>query len=213
MSNAVPKQIPNYLESGLSRYLTADQLAAIQRVKIGIGGAGGLGSNVAVILTRSGFKHFEIIDRDTVEPSNLNRQDYAPADIGLAKVDVLKKRILSLNPDAEVITHQAEWSPKNEESSFKNCDIIIEAFDRAEMKRDFVESYGKSGRMLVSGLGMAGISGNSVTSVKTLGNIYFVGDGATAIEDGHPPLAPRVVQCAAKMADVILQSVLRPSAT
>ena len=61
----------NTFEKALLRYLTAEQLAAIQKTKIGIGGAGGLGSHVATILTRSGFRQFEILDKDIVEASNL----------------------------------------------------------------------------------------------------------------------------------------------
>jgi sulfur carrier protein ThiS adenylyltransferase len=57
----------NPFEQGLLRYLTKEQLAIIQKQHIGIGGAGGLGSNVAMILTRSGFKHFQIIDSDIID--------------------------------------------------------------------------------------------------------------------------------------------------
>ena len=86
----------NLFEQGLSTYLTKDQIETIQSVKVGIGGAGGLGSNVAMILTRSGFKHLEILDHDVIDPSNLNRQQYFVHEINQPKVDTLKKRLLEL---------------------------------------------------------------------------------------------------------------------
>ena len=61
----------NIFEQGLLKYLKPEQLALIQSKKIGIGGAGGLGSNCAMMLVRSGFKNLEIIDQDVIDASNL----------------------------------------------------------------------------------------------------------------------------------------------
>src|SRR5580704_18543975 len=99
----------NLFEQGLLKYLKPEQLTLIQSKKIGIGGAGGLGSNCAMMLVRSGFKTLEIIDQDLIDASNLNRQQYYTAEIGLAKVDVLKKRLLDINPDADITIHQMKW--------------------------------------------------------------------------------------------------------
>lgn len=66
----------NSFEKGLSDYIGHDRLSKIQQIKIGIAGAGGLGSNCAFNLVRSGFTKFKIVDFDLVEPSNLNRQFY-----------------------------------------------------------------------------------------------------------------------------------------
>lgn len=81
----------NIFEQGLLKYLKPEQLGLIQSKKVGIGGAGGLGSNCAMILVRSGFKNLEIIDHDIIYPSNLNRQQYYSAEVGLPKVQQLKK--------------------------------------------------------------------------------------------------------------------------
>src|SRR5271154_5591556 len=105
----------NILEQGLLRYLKPEQLARIQSKKIGIGGAGGLGSNCAMMLVRSGFKNLEIIDQDVIDASNLNRQQYFLKELGLPKVDVLKKRLLDINPDAHIMIHQTQWHEGNAE--------------------------------------------------------------------------------------------------
>src|SRR5476649_2700716 len=98
----------NIFEQGLLKYLKPEQLALIQSKKVGIGGAGGLGSNCAMVLVRSGFKNLEIIDQDLIDASNLNRQQYYTSEIGLPKVEMLKKRLLDINPDANILTHQAK---------------------------------------------------------------------------------------------------------
>jgi sulfur carrier protein ThiS adenylyltransferase len=202
----------NVFESALRRYLSDPQLNTIRNARIGIGGAGGLGSNVAIALIRTGFRHLEIIDKDIVEASNLNRQDYTIADIGKPKVECLKARILSINPDADITIHRSEWTPVNAEHFFKDATIIIEAFDKAATKTHFVEYYAPRVSFIISGNGMAGIMPNtSATTVRKTGNIFLIGDGITSIEDNHPPLAPRVLQCAAKIAEVTLNLLNLPN--
>jgi sulfur carrier protein ThiS adenylyltransferase len=200
----------NTFETALLRYLKPEELAAIQAARIGIGGAGGLGSNVAVILARTGFKHFEIIDKDVVEPSNLNRQHYTLADIGKPKVDRLKAALLSINPDIKIITHQREWPSETAEGLFEDCAIMVEAFDKAACKHAFVDHYRKRAKYVVSGNGMAGLNIDTDIAIRKIGNLYLIGDGATDINDGHPPLAPRVMETAAKMAGLILKLTLAP---
>ena len=143
-----------------------------------------------------------------VEASNLNRQDYTVSDIGRPKIELLKARLQSINPDVFVVTHKAEWTRANAGSFFQGFPVLVEAFDKAEFKRDFVEWASVNAGCVVSGNGMAGLTGGDPTSVKQTGNIYLIGDGTTSINDGHPPLAPRVVQCAAKMAEIVLRLTL-----
>jgi sulfur carrier protein ThiS adenylyltransferase len=197
--------IMNIFETALLRYLKPEQLAAIQRTKIGIGGAGGLGSNVAVILTRTGFRRFEILDKDVVEASNLNRQNYTLADIGKPKVECLKRFLLSINPDVELTLRQQEWAKEKTSGLFQDCTIMVEAFDKAIFKFDFVEYYRARTPYVVSGNGMAGLNVTTELSTRKAGNVFIIGDGTTDIANGHPPLAPRVIECAAKMANTILQ--------
>ncbi|MDP8212894.1 MAG: sulfur carrier protein ThiS adenylyltransferase ThiF [Candidatus Zapsychrus exili] len=198
----------NQFHEGLLKYLTQEQFDKIQSVNIGIGGAGGLGSNVAIILVRSGFKNIEILDLDTIEPSNLNRQQYFINEIGQNKIDTLKNRLLKINPDLNIKAHHVKWSKNNGENFFKNCEFIIEAFDKTEYKHEFVEYYQDKAPTIITGNGMAGISNEHPILVKKLDNIYFVGDNKTDTNDGHPPMSPRVTMCASMMAEVVLKQTL-----
>jgi len=198
----------NILEQGLLKYLKPEQLALIQSKKIGIGGAGGLGSNCAMMLVRTGFKHLEIIDQDVIDASNLNRQQYFANEVGLGKVEVTKERLLAINPDANIIIHHSQWNEGNADTFFKGFDFIVEAFDVADWKYRFAQYYAPRFPVVVSGVGMAGLTQKEPMTVKKIGNIYICGDRTTNSHDGHPPMAPRVTQCAAMMAEVILDLTL-----
>ena len=203
----------NIFEQGLLKYLKPEQLALIQSKKVGIGGAGGLGSNCAMMLVRSGFKNLEIIDQDVIDASNLNRQQYFTAEIGLPKVDTLKKRLLDINPDANILIHQTKWHEGNAENFFKGFDYIVEAFDVTDWKYRFVQYYAPRFAVIVSGVGMAGLSEKKPMTVKKMGNVYICGDRSTDSAQGHPPMAPRVTQCAAMMAEIILDLSLGGATT
>ena len=198
----------NPFETALLRYLSPQQLATIQSKKIAIGGAGGLGSNVAVALVRTGFRLLTILDKDVVDASNFNRQDYTLKDIGRPKVEALKERLLSINPDLQVVGIKQSWAERSAGRPFQNCDIVVEAFDQAEWKFRFVEFYRTRAPFVVSGNGMAGLLQKAPMTLKKVGNVYLVGDGTTSITDGNPPLAPRVIQCAARMAEIVLDLTL-----
>ncbi len=199
----------NLFDQGLLRYLKPEQLKKIRSFKIGIGGAGGLGSNAAVILARSGFDHFEILDQDTIDPSNLNRQQYFLDEVGKPKVDILRKRLLDINPDIRLTTHQVHWTPDQGDQYFSGCNFIIEAFDQAAWKFQFVEYYQDKTKFLISGNGMAGLLEKKPMRIRKLGNIYMVGDSTTDSAQGHPPMAPRVTACAAMMTEVVLDLALQ----
>ena len=198
----------NVFEHGLLKYLKPEQLSLIQSKRVGIGGAGGLGSNCAMMLVRSGFKHLEIIDQDVIDASNLNRQQYFTAEIGKPKVTVTKQRLLDINPDATIIIHQQKWLEENAVDFFKGYDYIVEAFDVADFKFRFVQYYAPRFPVVVSGVGMAGLLDKKPMTVKKMGNVYLCGDRSTDSAQGHPPMAPRVTQCAGLMAEIILDLTL-----
>ena len=198
----------NIFEEGLLKYLKPEQLALIQSKRIGMGGAGGLGSNCAMMLVRSGFKHLEIIDQDLIDASNLNRQQYFTAEIGSPKVEKLKQRLLDINPDADILIHQAKWHEGNAADLFKGFDFIVEAFDVTDWKYRFVQYYAARFPVIVSGVGMAGLTEKGPMDVKKMGNVYICGDRSTDSAQGHPPMAPRVTRCAAMMAEIILDLTL-----
>lgn len=195
--------------AALLKYMSKEQIEKVQRTKVGIAGCGGLGSNIANALVRSGFSDIEMIDHDEIEPSNLNRQNYFLDEIGFSKVEMTAKRLIGINPDICIIAKKLFLHKNNISEQFKDRDIIFEAFDSAESKKLFLETFGNSGKLLIMGSGMAGISNEKPIAVRKIkDNVYIVGDEEADISKGLPPLAPRVIACAAMMAGVALERVL-----
>jgi sulfur carrier protein ThiS adenylyltransferase len=190
-------------------YYTERQYAAIRLTTIGIAGAGGLGSNCATYLVRSGFEKFVIADFDVVEISNLNRQAYVPADIGKPKVLCLKESLTRINPRLYIEAHQVILNPGNAAEIFESCDVVVEAFDKPENKAWFVNLFIASAKLVVSASGLAGY-GNSdrIVTRRVRDNFYLIGDGTSGVEADRKPLAPCVNIAAAKQADAVLTWVL-----
>ena len=82
-------------------YISAGQQERIRSYRVFIGGAG-IGSLVAECALRLGFEHITVVDMDSVEESNLNRQNYTYKDIGLSKTEAIGDRLRAINPDAEI---------------------------------------------------------------------------------------------------------------
>ncbi|OEF96182.1 sulfur carrier protein ThiS adenylyltransferase ThiF [Desulfuribacillus alkaliarsenatis] len=199
----------NAFEQAVANYIGSDNLEKIQSKTIGIAGAGGLGSNCAFNLVRSGFKNFVIVDFDVLEYSNLNRQFYFIDQIGKPKVQVLKENLMRINPDLNLAIHQERLETSNLDEYYANCDVVVEAFDTIAAKRMIASRYMSSEKLFVSASGLAGW-GNSddikITKVKD--KFYLVGDLETGVKPGVPPISPRVNIAAGKLADIILSNVL-----
>ncbi len=107
---------------------------------VAVFGLGGVGGNCVEALARSGIGHFTLVDNDTVALSNLNRQIIATCDtIGQYKVDVMKQRILSINPEAEVITRKCFYLPETADGfDFTTYDYVIDAIDTVTAKIDII---------------------------------------------------------------------------
>lgn len=196
-------------EEGLSRYLSDGEREKIRSVRIGIAGAGGLGSNCAHFLVRCGFRRFILVDGDTVDSSNLNRQFYFQDQVGQSKVVMLKENLLKIDPALEIQAVEAMLDKTNAAAIFEHADVIVEAFDRVECKTMLVESFMNGGKLLVaaSGIGCWGHP-DSVRVKRVKPGFFMVGDFVSGIDETAPPLAPKVVMVAAKQADVVLQMVL-----
>ena len=193
------------LTTGLARYLDEFRLQRIRQTKIGIAGAGGLGSNCAQLLVRSGFIDFVLVDFDHVENSNLNRQFYFEDQIGQAKVDALARNLRQINPAVRIRTVQERVGPDNVGELFADRDVVVEAFDSPASKRLIAEAYSRSGKLLVAASGLAGWGDNDRIKVRRIHSRFFlVGDLTSGIEGGLPPMAPRVMIAAAKQADIVL---------
>ena len=182
----------------------------LSKFRIGIAGAGGLGSNCAVALARSGVGTLVIADFDIIEKANLNRQYYFTDQIGLQKTIALKENISRINPDVSVITHQKQIDRLNIVEIYSGCHIIVEAFDSAEMKEMLIECVQTAfpSMPLISGVGMAGWGKNDLIGSMRSGNLYIVGDQQSEASDENPPLAPRVGIVANMMANLALGLML-----
>lgn len=201
----------NPFEEALLRYLSPEQLMKIQQTRVGIAGAGGLGSNCATALVRCGFRKLRILDFDTVDHSNLNRQFYFLSQVGRAKVESLRENLQAINPGLELEISSVRAEKENAAALFQDCDVVVEAFDRAEYKQLIIETYLNSAKLLVAASGLAGWGNSDRIQVhKIKDNFYLVGDLVTGIGPNCPPLAPCVAIAAAKQADIILSFVLGP---
>lgn len=129
--------------------LGAEGLDRLRNVRVIIFGVGGVGSWCAEALVRTGLTHLTIVDGDVVQPSNVNRQLPATREtIGRPKVDVLKERLLTINPDAEIVAVHQYLTPalshgegETSESSdfrFEEYDYVIDAIDDVPAKADLI---------------------------------------------------------------------------
>ena len=202
------------LATGLARYLDEPRLQRIRDTKIGIAGVGGLGSNCAQLLARSGFVDFVLVDFDHVENSNLNRQFYFEDQIGQAKVQALARNLRQINPAVKLRTVQERVSADNVGQLFADRDVVVEAFDSPVSKRMIAEAYSRSGKLLVAASGLAGWGDNDRIKVHRIhSRFYLIGDLTSGVEGELPPLAPRVMIAAAKQADIVLGWVLDGGST
>lgn len=174
---------------------------------VGIAGLGGLGSNIAVILARSGVGRLVIADHDTVELSNIHRQCYPLESIGMKKTDAVMMEINRVNPFCKVEKHDIEL----DESSldiFSDCDIVCEAFDSAENKIMLIEGLSAMGKTVISGNGMAGKGpANSIITRKVGDSIYICGDGISDVDDEGSLIPSRVTVCAAHQANAVIRII------
>jgi sulfur carrier protein ThiS adenylyltransferase len=194
------------LHEGLQRYLSPKQRLLLSEARVGIAGVGGLGSNVALMLARSGIDHILIADGDFVESSNLNRQQYFPRHVGLPKVTALRMILEELNPQIDVDARHCWLDGTRIAKLLPKADIWVEALDAPEAKQLFVEMALQAGYFTVSASGMAGYGGAPMQK-RQVGNLVMVGD---FVSDAFllPPLAPRVTEAAALQADAVLEHIL-----
>lgn len=193
---------------GLARYVPDAGRKRLASTLVGIAGAGGLGSNAAMLLVRSGVQRLRIVDHDHVDESNLGRQFYWPQDVGRAKVLALAERLAGLEPYLSCDALVCKVNAQNAADIFRGCRIVVEALDEAEQKAALCAALVAAGFFVVSASGLAGCGGAPMR-VRRLGNsLVCVGDFSSDIADA-PPLAPRVMQAAAMQADAVLAEILK----
>jgi len=185
-------------------------LQIILESTIGIAGAGGLGSNVAVALARVGIGKLIIADFDKIETSNLNRQQYFLKQIGEPKVKALRANLMRINPFSKYQIHHIKLDEKNIPIIYKNVDIMVEAFDKAEMKKMLIETWLSHfpKKPIIAASGLAGFGMNNKIHQKKIGNLYICGDEETELKEGFSPMAPRVGIVANMQANLVLEMLL-----
>jgi sulfur carrier protein ThiS adenylyltransferase len=183
----------------------------LSKFRVGIAGAGGLGSNCAIALARSGVGILVIADFDIIEEANLNRQYYFYNQIGLLKTVALKINIGQINPAIQVIDYQNRLDKINIPVIFSGCNIIVEAFDNAATKEMLIDAIQTKmpGTPVVVGSGMAGWGNtNSIGCRKIDDTLYVCGDESSEVSDDLPPLAPRVGIVANMQANTVIEILM-----
>lgn len=183
----------------------------VKNARVAIAGLGGLGSNVAVDLARTGVGHLHLVDFDIVEPSNLNRQAYKIRHLGMKKTEALKSELKDINPYIKVSIDTIKVTEKNANSVFANDTIVCEAFDCAEYKAMLINTLleQQTDIKLVAASGLAGYeSSNFIKTTKVFHNLYLCGDKLSSVQPGRGLMAPRVSICAGHQANMILRLIL-----
>lgn len=199
------------LESMMMARHTPDVHRKMRQGRVAIAGLGGLGSNIAVMLARTGVGRLLLVDFDTVDPSNLNRQSYYISHLGMSKTDALKMQIEEINPFISVKTRNIKVTEDNVEEVFSGYGIICEAFDRPEAKSALVNTALEKLPVakVVAASGMAGYgSSNAIKTVKSMSRLYVCGDFESEARIGSGLMSPRVQICAGHQANMILRLLL-----
>lgn len=155
--------------------LGTEGITKLANATVAIFGIGGVGGHAAEALARSGVGHLELIDHDTISLSNLNRQIVAlHSTIGKYKVDVMRDRILDINPQANVVGHKCFYLPETaRQFDFSKYDYVVDCIDTVTGKLQLIEAAKAAGVPVISSMGagnklnpaafqVADISGTSV---------------------------------------------------
>ncbi len=140
---------------------------AMEKLKnshVAVFGVGGVGGHAVEALVRSGVGKIDIIDNDTVSVTNLNRQIFALwSTVGKSKVDAAKSRLMDINPNLEINTHNMFFLPENADSfDFSKYDYIIDAIDTVTAKIELIKRAKEANTPIISSMG----TGNKLDPVK-----------------------------------------------
>lgn len=142
----------------------AEALECLHGARVAVFGVGGVGGYVVEALARSGIGAFDLIDNDVVAESNINRQIIATHDtIGRYKVDVMKERILSINPLAQVSVHPCFFLPENADAfDFSKYTYVVDAVDTVTAKLEIIMRAMAADVPVISSMG----TGNKLDPTK-----------------------------------------------
>lgn len=135
----------------------------LNKSKVAVFGMGGVGSFVIEGLVRAGIGNFILVDNDTVDLTNLNRQIIATQEtIGQPKVEVAKNRILEINPNAKVVVYKEFFLPESKEILDESIDYVVDAIDTITGKIEIIIRAKKMGIPIISAMG----TGNKLDPTK-----------------------------------------------
>lgn len=174
-------------------------------MKIGIAGCGGIGSNVAYHLVRTGVDYLKFGDFDKIENSNLNRQFFFKNQVGLYKSETLAKNLSAINPQGIFQFEIIKFDRDNIKTFFSDCDIVVEAFDKKEYKAMLIEELLPLGKIIVSASGIGHWDTNNITTKKIGKNLTIVGDFEKDTDD-YKTYSHKVGMVAAIMAGIVLEN-------
>lgn len=145
-------------ESAFSRsalLLGQEAMDKIENSRVAVFGIGGVGGYVVESLVRTGIGEIDIIDKDKVSVSNINRQIIATnSTIGRYKVDVMEERILDINPKAKIHSYKSFFLPENSnEFDFSKYDYVVDAVDTVTAKLEIISQAQKAGVPVISSMG------------------------------------------------------------
>jgi len=182
----------------------------LEESTVGIAGAGGLGSNAAVALARAGIGRLILVDFDKIERSNLARQYYFLDQLGKNKVDALKENIKKINPLIKVETIKVKLEKGEMEKPFKDADVIIEALDDANIKKEFIEEILKKlpDTPIVGASGLSGYGNSDRIKTVRCGKLLMCYDERAKSCDDDILMAPRVALIANWEANLALEIIL-----
>ncbi|WP_448784239.1 sulfur carrier protein ThiS adenylyltransferase ThiF [Blautia sp.] len=184
----------------------------LRNAKVAVAGLGGLGSNIAVMLARSGIGKLLLVDFDLVDVTNLNRQMYFIPQLGKPKAEALPELLYQINPYVAYESICVKVTPENVKELFSEYPIVCEAFDAPDQKamlvRELLIQCPKT--TVISGNGMAGYADtNTIKTQQMTKRLYVCGDQSTDIGNGIGLIAPRVAACAAHEANKVLQLIMQ----
>ena len=183
----------------------------LANAKVAIAGLGGLGSNIAVMLARSGVGHLLLVDFDVVDTTNLNRQMYSIRHLGKPKTEAMLEILQGINPYLDIEIKTLKVTQDMVKTLFADYPIVCEAFDVPDQKAMLVNGLLATcpKTVIVAGSGMAGYGdANDIRTEQRMRRLYVCGDQTTDVGAGIGLMAPRVAICAGHQANKVLQLIL-----
>jgi molybdopterin synthase catalytic subunit len=161
----------------------------LAKSRVAIIGCGGLGSIASQYLAMAGLGFIRLIDSDSVEISNLNRQFFSVKDLGKPKVSCLKERLEQLNPETKIEAYEVRLKTENAEQLIRDCDVVLDCLDNLEARLILSDACQNLGKSLIHG-SIQGISGQQITLLPGSGYLRKIYGKKTQYKEKIPVLGP-----------------------